>query len=197
MEKDSSSIIESDHSLIRAFVAVPIPEFAAQELERYLNSLKQKACLHWVTSAQFHITLRFLGEQTQEIIEQARDALSHLQFSPFEIELSYAGAFPNMRCPRILWLSGNQGKRELTSLAEAVNKSMDEIGLPSEKRAFKPHLTLARTKGTPLPPQLLMALKKPPTLSWCCDSFDLMRSRLTPRGALYSKIPLSEEYDVG
>ena len=101
-----------------------------------------------------------------------------------------------MRCPRVLWLSGNQGRRELASLGETVNRSLDEIGLPSERRAFKPHLTLARTNGTPLPPKLMMELKKPPTLSWRCDSFNLMRSMLTPRGALYSKIPLSGEYDT-
>ncbi len=102
-----------------------------------------------------------------------------------------------MRCPRVLWLSGNQGKKELTALAETVNKSMDEIGLPHERRTFKPHLTLARTNGVPLPSELLMALKNPPKLNWCCDNFDLMRSKLTPRGALYSKIPLSKEYNVG
>ncbi len=196
MDTLSPSKTKHEHSLIRAFVAVPIAEAAGNELSHYLNSLKQMASLRWVTPEQFHITLRFLGEQTKEMIGQVRDALSHLKFSPFEIELSYAGAFPNMRRPRVLWLSGDQGKKELASLAEAVNKSLDEIGVPSEKRAFKPHLTLARTNGTPLPPELVRELKKPPTLSWCCDSFDLMCSRLTPQGALYSKIPLSGEYDA-
>ncbi|MBR5097740.1 MAG: RNA 2',3'-cyclic phosphodiesterase [Spirochaetales bacterium] len=197
MEKNTSSISDSQHSLIRAFVAVPIPEAASKELDRYLNSLKNMTDLRWVTAAQFHITLRFLGEQTQEIIEHVRDALSHVRFSPFEIELSYTGAFPNMRCPRVLWLSGNQGKRELIALAETVNKSMDAIGLPHEKRAFKPHLTLARTNGVSLPSELLRELKNPPKLHWCSDNFDLMRSKLTPQGPLYSKIPLSKEYDAG
>ena len=191
MEKHVSSISDAKHSLIRAFVAVPIAEAAARELESFLNTLKNKACLRWATQAQFHITLRFLGEQTQEIIDQVRGVLAHLSFSPFDIELSYVGAFPNMRCPRVLWLSGKQGMKELTALAESVNRSLAEIGLVPEKRAFKPHLTLARTNGMALPPELIEALKNAPTLLWRCDNVDLMRSNLTPHGAVYSKIPLS------
>ena len=191
MEKRVSSGSDAKHSLVRAFVAVPISEVAARELESFLNTLKKMASLRWVTQAQFHITLRFLGEQTQAIIDQVRAVLAHLQFSPFDIELSYAGAFPDLKRPRVLWLSGRQGMRELTALAESLSKSLAEIGLAPEKRVFKPHLTLARTNGLPLPPQLCVALKHAPTLLWRCDNVDLMRSKLTPHGAVYSKIPLS------
>ncbi len=182
---------DAKHSQIRTFVAVPLPEPALTELECYLNSLKKRARLRWVRAAQLHITLRFLGEQPLEIIEKVRNALRHLPVTPFEIELSYAGAFPNLKSPRVLWLAGKRGMHELTALAESVNTSLDTIGLPRERRAFKPHLTLARTDGSPLPSQLLSELQKAPTLIWCCKSFDLMRSKLTPQGAVYAKIPLS------
>ncbi len=190
MEKAGSSQPHSQHSLIRTFIAVSLPDAAAKELELFLNSLKPQAHLRWVKASQMHITLRFLGEQTWEMLEKVRNALSSLQFCPFEIELSYAGAFPNFHCPRVLWISGQKGMKELTSLAESVNKSLVDIGLPHEKRSFKPHLTLARTKGNPLPPELITALQHAPTLRWHCKSFDLMRSNLTPRGPVYAKIPL-------
>ena len=172
-------------------MAIPVPDPAASELERFLGTLKPLARLRWVTRAQFHITLRFLGEQTRETIDRVKAALVPLHFEPFEIELSHAGAFPNKGCPRVLWLSGEQGRGELTALAEAVNRAIDAAGLPPEERAFKPHLTLARSDGTPLPPVLMKALEDAPTLAWRCEGFDLMRSRLTPQGAIYTKIPLS------
>ena len=186
-----SATSDKTSSLVRTFVAVPIPELAASELERFLSVLKPLARLRWVTRAQFHITLRFLGEQTRETIERVKGALAPLWFDPFEVELSHAGAFPNMGCPRVLWLSGKQGRGELTALAETVNKAMDDVGIPREERVFKPHLTLARGDGTPLSPALMKALENTPTLVWRCEGFDLMRSRLMPQGAIYSRIPLS------
>ncbi len=179
------------NSLVRAFVAVPVPEPAAGELERFLNTLRPLSRLRWVTRAQFHITLRFLGEQTWETIERVKQALIPVRFEPFDVELSYAGAFPNMERPRVLWLSGNRGKNELTALAGAVNAAVDAVGLPKEGRAFKPHLTLARADGMPQSVALLKALGSVPPLVWRCEGFDLMRSRLTPQGAIYSKIPLA------
>ena len=179
------------NSLIRAFVAVPRLEAQAKELETFVNSVRKLAHLRWVTAQQFHITLRFLGEQPPEIIDQVKGVLNQVHFDPFEIELSYAGAFPNLNAPRSIWLSGKQGMPELTDLAKTVNKAIDEVGLTPEKRAFKPHLTLARSDGTPLSAELIAALKNSPKLIWTCKSFDLMRSRLTPKGAIYSKIPLS------
>ena len=179
------------NSLIRAFVAVPIAEPKAKELESFLQSLRKLANLRWVTCEQFHITLRFLGEQTPAMIDKVRGALNLIHFNPFDIELSYAGAFPHMSSPRALWLSGKEGMKELTDLAAMVNEAIDALGVALEKRKFKPHLTLARTDGRPFPAQLIAALKDSPRLIWRCDKFDLMRSKLTPRGAVYSKIPLS------
>ena len=191
MKKNLSSKSDSNNSLIRTFVAVPISEPNAKELESFVNSLKKLAHIRWVTIKQFHITLRFIGEQTPEIIDQVRTALQDVHFDPFEIELSYAGGFPNLNSPKSIWLSGNQGKQELIDLAKKVNKAIDDAtGLEAETRAFKPHLTLARSDGRPLPQELMAALKNAPKLIWACTSFDLMRSKLTPQGAVYSKIPL-------
>ena len=97
-----------------------MPEPAAGELERFLEALKPPARLRWVTRAQFHITLRFLGEQTRETIEQVKKALAPIRFAPFGMELSYAGAFPNMKRPRVLWLSGKKGKGALNNYIQKL-----------------------------------------------------------------------------
>lgn len=181
----------ADDSCIRAFVAVSVPDTAASALECYLQRLRPLARVRWVKKSQLHMTLRFLGEQTKETIAHVKEALAPLTVEPFTIELSYAGAFPNMQRPHILWLSGERGKTELTALAATVNSALEAVGFPRETRKFTPHLTLARTEGTPLPPPLRQALETPPVLTWQYHSFDLMRSSLTPQGEKYSKISLS------
>ncbi len=189
--KNSSSGSDEHNALIRAFIAVLIPEPAKSTLASYLKTLTPLARLRWVTPAQFHITIRFLGEQPQSTIEQVKAVLRPVSFDPFEVELSHAGAFPSLENPRSLWLSGKNGTKELNNLVKVVNSSLDSTGFPREKRAFKAHLTLARTNGMPLPAELLQALRNPPRLTFTCKSFALMRSRLTPHGAVYSEIPLS------
>lgn len=189
--KNSSSRSDDHNALIRAFVAILIPEPAKSTLASYLKTLTPLARLRWVTPAQFHITIRFLGEQPQSTIELVKSVLRPVSFDPFEVELSHAGAFPSLENPRSLWLSGRQGAKELNNLAKVVDSSLDSTGLPREKRAFKAHLTLARTNGTPLSSALLQALQNPPRLTFSCKRLALMRSRLTLQGAVYSEIPLS------
>ena len=94
-----TTISVSQGNLVRAFVAVNIPEPAASELVAFLENLKPLAHLRWVKREQLHITLRFLGEQTPEAIARVKSALMPLRIEPFEVELSYTGAFPNLKSP--------------------------------------------------------------------------------------------------
>ena len=156
-------------SLIRAFVAVTVPDGAARTLELLLTRLVPLGRLRWVTRAQLHVTLRFLGERTPDAIERVKRALAR---------------------PRTLWLSGTRGAAELTALAALLEDALAEAGIPRERRPFVPHLTLARCNGEPLSPALLRALERVPPVSWTCCGIELVRSRLTPRGAIYTPIPL-------
>ena len=185
---------EARETPVRAFVAVPVAEAAARELERLITRLRSLAAggprLRWASRDQLHVTLRFLGEQPPEAIDRIRDALAPIRFAPFDIELTRAGAFPGPGPdrPRTLWLGGERGAAELTDLARQVEDALAGAGIPREGRPFRPHLTLARGNGASLPEPLREALKKIPALRWRCEGFALMRSRLTPGGAVYTKL---------
>lgn len=178
----------TDPGNIRAFVAVLPSEAAAREMERLLNRLRPLARCRWVSQAQLHMTLRFLGERPPAVIERVREALAALAVSPFDIALNRAGAFPNLARPRTLWLSGDRGTAELTALASQVDDALFAAGLEREDRPFRPHLTLARCSGTPLPSPLLRELERVPAFAWRCGGIVLMRSRLTPQGAVYTEL---------
>lgn len=173
---------------IRAFVAVLPSEAAALEMECLLSRLRPLARCRWVSRAQLHVTLRFLGELPPAAVERVREALASVAVQPFDITLNRAGAFPSLDRPRAIWLAGGRGAAELSALVGRVDEALSGAGIPRETRPFRPHLTLARSDGSSPPPALRRALEHVPSFAWHCDAFALMRSRLMPQGAVYTKL---------
>ena len=176
--------------LIRSFVAVKVPGNVADELENFLAELRPLAKIRWVRRSQFHITLKFLGENTHQVTEDIKDALTPLKnFEPFTVELSYIGAFPNLNAPRVLWLSGSKGAKELSNVAKKVNDVIfDAAAIEKDTKKFQAHLTLARLKDSYLPENLVRKLGEVPKLSWTCNELFLMKSGLQPSGPVYSQL---------
>ncbi|MBQ7216199.1 MAG: RNA 2',3'-cyclic phosphodiesterase [Synergistaceae bacterium] len=176
--------------LVRAFVAVRVPGQAADELENFLSELRPLAPIRWVRREQFHITLKFLGEVEHSVIEQVKESLEPVKFfEPFSVELDHIGAFPSLASPRVLWLGGEKGARELGKLAGRVNDVLhEEAGLERDSKKFRAHMTLARLKDTYLPEGLVRRLGDVPVMEWECGELVLMRSQLTPRGPIYSQL---------
>lgn len=176
--------------LIRAFVAVKVPGQVADELENFLAELRPLAPIRWVRREQFHITLKFLGELERSVIEQVKDSLESIKyFDPFTIELNHIGAFPNLNAPRVLWLGGEKGARELGRIAREVDEVLnEEAGLEREGRKFRAHLTLARLRDSRLPEELVRKLGEVPAMEFECGELFLMRSQLTPGGPIYSQL---------
>ncbi len=182
----------SKSELIRAFIAVKVPEDIAEELENFLAELRplSNTKIRWVKYGQFHITLKFLGELKPEIISQVKDLLMPLKnFAPFTIDLSYIGAFPNLNSPRVIWLSGDKGQKELSGLSKKINEILyDELEIPKETKKFRGHLTLARLNNEFLPEELVRKLGTVKNFSWQCNELFLMRSELTTKGPIYTEI---------
>ena len=176
--------------MIRAFVAVRVPGRAADALENFLSELRPLAKIRWVRREQFHITLKFLGELENDVIDDVMESLRPMKsFAPFTVELNHIGAFPNLSSPRVLWLGGDKGAKELGKLAKKVNDVLhDSAGLERESKKFTAHLTLARLKDTVLPEALVKRLGDVPALSWECSELVLMKSLLTPQGPIYSQL---------
>ncbi|MBQ7594819.1 MAG: RNA 2',3'-cyclic phosphodiesterase [Synergistaceae bacterium] len=176
--------------LIRSFVAIKVPGSVADELENFLAELRPLANIRWVRREQFHITLKFLGEIERETLEQVKTSLEPLKFfDPFTIELSYIGAFPNLNTPRVIWLAGDKGAKELGQLARKVNDVLhDEAEIERDDKKFKAHLTLARLKNSYLSEELIRKLGTIKNFSWECSELVLMRSFLKPSGPVYTQL---------
>ncbi len=148
--------------------------------------------------ANWHITLAFLGEVEDSILETLGPALERTaaEFEPFPLRLEGLGAFPNPGRPRVLWVGATgPGVETLKALHGAVARAAKECGCPPEDDRFSPHVTLARFKpGRGPSPDLrpLVARHK----EWSAGSLEVARivlfaSRLGPQGPSYSPLAVA------
>ncbi len=185
---------------MRVFVALDVPEPVRASLAELSERLK-KVCpnARWVRLEGIHITLKFIGEVPPEKLEQIRQALGELpSFNPITVRFAGVGFFPDARSPRVFW-AGVQADPTLAELAAAMEMKLEPLGIAPEKRAFHPHLTLARFES-PQGAQALMeaveALGTPELGEETFREFHLYQSVLKRSGAEYTRLdtyPLSGE----
>jgi len=135
---------------LRLFFAVPISE----EIKQRTREI-QKRCecsdlkIGWVEPDQMHFTLRFLGDTPQDQIPQLVEVARRVAQShpPHQITVAGAGAFPNIRRPRVIWMGCSAGSQQLAALGADLDKALTNAKLVEpEKRDFTPHLTLGRVR---------------------------------------------------
>jgi 2'-5' RNA ligase len=174
---------------MRTFVAVTPPEYVLDRMADYVGRLRPLAPYKWVSRAQLHLTLRFLGEAPRSQVDAVAEALHRAEGAAFEVDLGRVGGFPHIERPRVLWIGGIAGMENLAALAEKVEKAAVDSGFPPETKKFNPHLTLARARDvSALPPELAKALKPVPSLVWRVSRFSLIQSELTPKGPIYTSL---------
>jgi 2'-5' RNA ligase len=171
-------------------------------MTRYLEGVREFAPeARWVNPESFHVTLKFIGEQKPEQVEQIKPELATVRATPFEISFRGNGFFPNPRSPRVFWL-GIEAGEQLPQLAKAVDEAVSRTGLPRESNDYRAHLTLARSgSGRPhsrpgdqsSPPlrrlgEKLQAMPAPDFGTMTAREFYLYESKLSPAGARYTKI---------
>jgi 2'-5' RNA ligase len=149
--------------------------------------------LAWVPAPRLHLTVKFLGERAPDAVGPLADALRAVgaRHAPFAIALKGVGAFPNFRRARVVWL-GIEPEPRLELLHHDVESWCERLGYELDGRAFRPHLTLARTRG-PSGADVLRALARAARgvnfeTEVDVTSIDLMRSTLGPRGSQYERL---------
>ncbi len=131
----------------RAFISADIePGDALRALLRDLAV--SRAELKIVRPEQMHVTLKFLGDTDESLVDQieAGMQLSVAGIRPFDLRLEGMGAFPSISNVRVVWV-GMKDCDGLGEIASRLEKSMEGLGFVPEKKEFVPHLTLARTRS--------------------------------------------------
>jgi 2'-5' RNA ligase len=100
------------------------------------------------------------------------------------------GFFPGARSPRVFW-AGVEADPKLAELAAAMEMKLAPVGIGPEKRAFHPHLTLARFEsrhGTQTLSAEVEALGAPEFGEETFSEFHLYQSVLKRSGAEYTRL---------
>lgn len=135
---------------MRCFIAVPLPEQVQNSIGKLESELKKfNADISWSRPEGIHLTLKFLGEISEDKIQPIVAILTKILSAekPFDISIGGTGVFPNERKARILWLGIRQGENNLIRLAEQLENELVELGFAKEERRFHPHLTLCRVRS--------------------------------------------------
>jgi 2'-5' RNA ligase len=169
----------------RLFVAIRPPE---QIRDLLLDAMDDSTDFRWQADEQLHLTLRFVGEVERPVANDLADALSRIRSEPFELRIAGVGRF-EQRNSGALW-AGVEPKPPLAVLAAKVERACQSVGLEPERRAFHPHITLARWKGRRTR-EVQAWLERARGLSsepFAVDAFTLFESRLSKHGAHYEPV---------
>ncbi|OGT07759.1 MAG: 2'-5' RNA ligase [Gammaproteobacteria bacterium GWE2_37_16] len=191
MELQSST---GKNSTTRTFIAITLSYSLQKEITKIIAQLKKEPLYHsirWTKPKNLHLTLRFLGDITQDQLAKISlelfSCLSKLR--SFTLQFDTLIPFPDTHSPIALVLKPVTSN-ELNNLAHIIDNCVLQYGVSSEKRAFHPHLTLARIKHK-LPchstheslakihlPKLVLEVKQ----------INVMHSKPTPLGSYYKSL---------
>lgn len=187
-----------DRGKLRAFIAIQLPDTIRELLKQRIDYLKAELAMpmRWVAPQSSHLTLKFLGDIPEEQVPHIVGALERASIgsAPLTLKIGRLGCFPNPRRARVLWV-GIEGETEaLIALQARIEDAIHALGFGREDRPFAPHLTLARTKGTgsnlmgKKSLEELLAGRTEDDQVFIARGLSLMKSTLTPRGSVYTRL---------
>jgi len=175
---------------MRAFIAVDLPKEIRKTLAEVQHELRPMSnSVRWVSPESIHITLKFIGEMPEKRLEDVDAALTGFTWKPFTITVRGVGFFPGNRSPRVFW-AGMEAPT-MKDMAEELDTRMERLGFDKEKRAFRPHITLARARDTRIESALVTASEPYQEHEFGAFSVDrvyLFQSTLQPSGSVYEKL---------
>ena len=169
----------------RLFVAIRPPEDVRDLL---IDAMEDSPALRWVGDEQLHLTLRFIGEIERPVANDIAAALERIRSPSFDLEVAGVGKF-EQRNGGALW-AGVRPKEPVKALAAKIERAIQHAGFEAERRAFMPHITLARW-NRPNPDAVDAFVRRNAELKsepFRIDRFILFESKLSRHGAHYEEV---------
>lgn len=167
----------------RLFVAIHPPAPVRAQL---LGLMGGVAGARWLSDEQLHLTLRFIGEVDRHLARDVDAALSGIHHPRFAVALNGLGLFERRGEPVTLW-AGVAPQQPLHALHKKVDQALVRVGVERDRRAYVPHVTIARLPRGAGPVRPLVeqwgGVAGPP---FEIEEFRLVESRLTPEGPVYT-----------
>lgn len=173
---------------MRTFVAVEVSNKEVLEaIKKIQSSIKIDA--KPIDLQSMHFTLQFLGEVSDDMLENIQQVLSSVEFEAFDVSFQSIGVFPKPRFARIIWAGVDENwVRHLTELARKVTTVLTSLGFKPDK-PFQPHVTIFRVKNkiNDITDELKKIKDSSLGIQRVSD-IKLKKSVLTPKGSIYSDL---------
>lgn len=175
---------------IRTFIALETPASLKQEIRVIQERLRNisGARVTWVRAEGIHLTLKFLGDVEETKIPELTECVGECAraLTRFEIMTTIHGGFPNLRRPKVLWVGVDGGQR-LLQLQCDIERSLEALGFPLERKKFHPHITVGRVRSININSSLSEQYKGITFQRTIWEAVDIrvISSTLKPDGAVY------------
>ena len=172
---------------MRTFISLELPENIKKEIFKSFESLKNSGVAfgNFVKKDNIHLTLKFLGNISEEKIKQIEKKLSEVSFKSFDANVGEIGFFPSEKYIRIIWV--DLIAKEIAQLKKIIDNKLHEIGINHDNREFSSHITVARIKKMKNKQDFFKKIKelKIKKMSFSVNSFFLIKSELRNNGPAY------------
>ncbi len=178
---------------VRCFIALALPADVEAVLARARETLMSEPwadLVRWVPDENLHVTLHFLGELPVERLAGVAPLLRETaqDLSPPACSLDRVTAFPSPTRARVVVteLRETDPAHPLQHGVARLGDALAALGIPGERRRFRPHVTLGRVRRPPLRgARVELALTE---TRFTFRELVLLRSELRPDGARYTAL---------
>ncbi|MEP4037655.1 RNA 2',3'-cyclic phosphodiesterase [Pseudophaeobacter sp.] len=174
---------------MRCFLGLSPPDVVLDLLERLQDEIPVGRL---VPSENLHITLSFLDDQPEHLLEALHQELVMVQASPLQLELRGLGVMGG-KSPKVLCADVTPNEA-LTQLHRRLRSVIQASGIELPRARFRPHVTLARF-GPRLRPEQLQKIEQVlqhfggfASPAFTVDQITLFQSTLLPDGARYEAL---------
>lgn len=177
----------------RVFIAIDVNPDVRERLSLVQRRLVSTgAHLRLVDPPNIHVTMKFLGDIPERVLEEVRSAVQKTATTaaPYDIVVHGLGAFPSMRHIRVIWAGIRKGREETLAIQRELDRNLAKLNFKPEKD-FIPHLTIARVKSGVAKDKLAAILLEMSDADFGrsrVDAIELKKSKLTPNGPIYSTL---------
>ena len=132
--------------MIRLFTGIELPPDISEQVYTLHGGVPNA---RWVDRDKLHMTLRFLGEVQEDVLENIHNRFVDLHFPAFDMALTQLGYFATADVPHHLWI-GVSYYQALDDLTAKIDRIARDCGINNDRFKFHAHVTLASLHGTTL-----------------------------------------------
>jgi 2'-5' RNA ligase len=177
---------------VRLFIGAQVSMGVVRDLTETVDQLSDAASeaglkVRWVSPANYHVTVKFLGWGRPEVIDAIRDVVGEALRGQraFSFRTAKLGAFPDQGKARVLWAGVEGDGGRLAALAKTVDVATASLGFPTDKRDFHPHVTIGRLRKVANCESLLLPYAEQAYRETSVQSLVLFESVIKSTGSEY------------